>query len=169
MSRIPHHRAFPSISGGVRMNERMLMHWFDRRLTAGACFVLTALASGCGADVNTPPAPPAHVTTSGPPTFPPSPPATPSAFIWAMVVDPSGICIAGATIQVVSGPGAGQTFVQDSDCDAWAYSGGVWFGNLVSGVTMTLRASAVGYNAMEKTAVAASSGQAVEFDLSPLP
>jgi hypothetical protein len=84
------------------------------------------------------------------------------------VVDESGICIAGATIYVVSGPDAGQTFVQDSDCDAWSYSGGVFFGNLSAGVTMTLRASAAGYGSMERTIVAEPSGQAVEFDLTPI-
>jgi hypothetical protein len=84
------------------------------------------------------------------------------------VVDPSGVCIAGATIYVVSGPYAGQTFVQDAECDAWSYSGGVWFGGLASGTTMVLRASAAGYTTVEKTAVAVSSGQAVEFDLDPI-
>jgi hypothetical protein len=92
-----------------------------------------------------------------------------SAFIWAMVVAQSGACISGGTIYVVSGPAAGHTFVQDSDCDAWAYSGGVLFSSLAVGTTMTLRASAPGYYSVEKTAVATTSGQAVEFVLDPIP
>ena len=136
-------------------------------LTSLMCFVLAIGAAGCFGDAS--PAEPRQLQTPGSPIMPPPSLASGPAFIWALVVDPSGVCIAGATIYVVSGPFADQTFVQDSNCDAWAYSGGVWFGNLAEGVTMTLRASAAGYTSVEKTAVAASWGQAVEFDLSPVP
>jgi hypothetical protein len=134
------------------------------RLTKLACIVLAILASGCFDDVSAP----RQGETLGSPNIPTLTASSGAGFIWALVVDPSGVCIAGATIYVVSGPYAGQTFAQDSNCDAWSYSGGVWFG-LDVGVTMTLRASAAGYTPMEKTAVAASSGQALEFDLSPIP
>lgn len=85
-----------------------------------------------------------------------------------MVVDDAGGCIPQATITVLSGPISG-TFVQDSDCDAWSASGGVWFMNLASGTTMRLRANAPGYLPLEKTVVAAVSGQAVDFALDPVP
>lgn len=91
------------------------------------------------------------------------------AFIWVLVLAPSGACIPGGTIYVVGGPAAGRTFLQDSDCTAWAYSGGVLFRGLSVGATMTLRASAPGYSSVEKTAVAATWGQAVEFGLDPIP
>ena len=111
---------------------------------------------------------PTVTPTARPPTSEGSSPSN-FAFIWALVVAPSGACIHGATITVVSGPSAGKTFLQDSECDAWSYSGGVLFRNLATGVSMTLRASASGYYSMEKTAVAAPSGQALEFDLIPIP
>ena len=131
---------------------------FCVRLMRSACFGLAIVASGCFDSATSEPRradTPASLV-SGP------------GFVWALVVDPSGACIAGATIYVVSGPYEGRTFAQDSNCDAWAYSGGVWFA-LSVGTTVTLRASAPGYTSVEKTAVAASSGRAVEFDLSPIP
>jgi hypothetical protein len=122
----------------------------------GICLALTTIALTPAPELDATP-PPSPTSRSG------------SAFIWALVVDQSGICIAGGTIYVVSGPSAGQTFVQDPYCDAWSYSGGVFFGDLSPGVTMTLRASAPGYESLERMAVAASWGQAVEFDLTPVP
>jgi hypothetical protein len=133
----------------------MLISRFSRALTAGAACVI--IASSCSDVVSAPPVVRSHAA------------ATSSAFIWALVVDPSGGCITGATIYVVSGPGAGQTFVQDPYCDAWSYSGGVWFESLEPGTTMTLRATAPGYSSMEKTVTAVTSGQATEFDLDHVP
>ena len=142
----------------------MLTARFGVRLMKHACFALAIVTSGCfDAGIT----PPRYIDAPESPGGPTLPTASGSGFIWALIVDPSGVCIAGATIYVVSGPYAGQTFVQDSQCDAWAYSGGVWFGGLAVGTTMTLRASAAGYTSVEQTAVAASSGQAVEFDLNP--
>jgi len=130
---------------------------FFRRVSCGACLFLALFASSC---VDTATAPTGQLGAGR---------WSSSGFIWALIVDPSGGCIPGASVYVVSGPYAGQTFEQDSECDAWSYSGGVFFSNLPVGETMTLRASAAGYASMEKTAVAATSGQAVEFDLTPLP
>jgi hypothetical protein len=70
-----------------------------------------------------------------------------------MVVDAGGVCIVGATVQVVGGQGIGPGVVQDADCDAWSYSGGVLFGNLVPGVEMTIRATTPGGRVQEKTVV----------------
>jgi hypothetical protein len=70
-----------------------------------------------------------------------------------MVVDETGVCIVGATVQVVSGQGLGQTITQTTPCDAWAYDGGVVFRDLTPGAEMTLRASAPGYATQEKTVV----------------
>jgi hypothetical protein len=99
-----------------------------------------------------------------PPTAPgsPTPPVTTidsSMFVWAMVVDESGVCIVGATVRVVRGQGLGQEITQSTPCDAWAYDGGAVFDDLTPGVEMTLRASAAGYAAQEKTVVPASGPQ----------
>ena len=88
------------------------------------------------------------------PTAPgPLPAPAAGTFLWGMVVDESGVCIAGATVQVVSGQGLGQSMTQITPCDAWSYDGGVMFRDLTPGVEITLRASASGYAAQEKTVV----------------
>ena len=51
-----------------------------------------------------------------------------------MVVDEGGACIAGATVQVVSGQAVGQSTTQITPCDAWSYGGGVTFHGLTPGV-----------------------------------
>jgi len=76
-----------------------------------------------------------------------------------MVVDESGVCIVGATVQVVNGQGVGQSNTQVTPCDAWSYDGGVMFRDLTPDVEMTLRASAPGYAAQEKTVVPSLGGQ----------
>lgn len=141
-----------------------------RMLIGAACVVVATIAFGCAEPSEPPtPLPPSGThpdTVRGPGSgmqFFAGP-----AFIWAMVIADSGACIPEGTIYVVSGPGAGVTFVQDSDCDAWGYSGGVMFTGLPVGATMTLRASAPGYSSIEKTAIAATSGQAVEFELAKI-
>lgn len=87
----------------------------------------------------------------------PTPTSTPSSltWLWAMVVDETGLCIAGATVEVVRGQGAGQRITQTTPCDAWAFDGGVVLTNLTPGVEMTLRASASGFAAQEKSVVPA--------------
>jgi hypothetical protein len=76
-----------------------------------------------------------------------------------MVVDEAGVCIVGATVQVVRGQSLGQSITQTTPCDAWAYDGGVVFKDLTPGVEMTLRASASGYAAQETTVVPSSGPQ----------
>ena len=115
-------------------------------------FTLTILATlsllGCSHG-NTQPlstAPSPLVTTS-------APTAGSLTSLWGMVVDETGVCIVGATVQVVRGQGVGQGITQTTPCDAWAYDGGVVFRDLTPGVEMTLRASASGYAALERTVV----------------
>ena len=96
-----------------------------------------------------------------------APAASSLAFLWTMVVDPTGVCIVGATVEVVRGQGLGQTITQTTPCDAWAYDGGVLFKDLTPGVEMTLRASASGYASQERTVVPSSGPQmALLFALS---
>jgi hypothetical protein len=100
-------------------------------------------------------------TAPGPPvpTASPAPPASSLTFLWAMVVDTTGVCIVGATVEVVRGQGLGQTITQTTPCDVWAYEGGVLFKDLIPGVEMTLRASASGYASQERTVVPSSGPQ----------
>jgi hypothetical protein len=70
-----------------------------------------------------------------------------------MVIDESGVCIPGATIQAVRGQAVGPPITQTTPCSSWDYDGGVTFKDLKPGVEMTLGASAAGYAAQEKTVV----------------
>jgi hypothetical protein len=82
-------------------------------------------------------------------------------WVWAKVVDESGVCIDGATIQVVRGQSMGPNITQATPCNAWGDEfpslGGVVFKDLTPGVEMTLRASASGRSAIE-TSVTPSLG-----------
>ena len=73
------------------------------------------------------------------------------AMLSGLVVTESGVCIVGATVEVVRGQGLGQSITQTTPCDAWGYSGGFVFSNLSPGVEMTLRAGAPGYASQEMT------------------
>jgi len=102
----------------------------------------------------------------------PAPTAGPgySAFVFAMVVEDSGNCLDGATIQVVRGQSAGLSVQQTTPCDVWDADGGVWFSNLVPGAAMTLRATAPGWSPLEKIVVPSPGAQvAVVFELRRTP
>lgn len=92
---------------------------------------------------------------------PPSPVPSPPGFLWVMAVDGSGICVADATVEVVRGQGVGQIATQSTPCAIWDYDGGIFFLGLTPGVEMTLRASAPGYAAQEKTVTPTSGGGTV--------
>jgi hypothetical protein len=119
----------------------------------------TLILSGCSQGVPTIPAP--TPTASTPESM------SPEAWVWVMVIDGSGVCVEGATVQVVSGQGpVGESITQDTPCNAWS-DGGVAFRNLTEGVGMTLRASASGYTPQEKTVIAASGvHNAIFFEMS---
>ena len=97
-------------------------------------------------------------SASGPlSSMPSSPTANPApanglTFVWAMVIDNSGACIPGGTVEVVAGQGFGQRLAQ-APCDAWSHDGGVVFRDLTPGRQMTMRASAPGYDSEEKIVV----------------
>jgi hypothetical protein len=78
------------------------------------------------------------------------------AWLWVKVVDESGVCIDGATIQVVRGQRLGPSITQETPCNAWSVEGGVFFRDLTPGVEMTLRASASGRVALETTVIPTS-------------
>jgi hypothetical protein len=76
-----------------------------------------------------------------------------NASFWVVVVDSTGACIPGASVQVVSGPGRGQTITQSSPCDASRPAHGMILNDLSPGVQSTLRASAPGYATQEKSVI----------------
>lgn len=83
-----------------------------------------------------------------------------------MVVDPSGACIPGATVQVVAGQAVGDPITQQTPCSVWDYAGGVEYHNLAAGVSMTFRATAPGYAVEEKTITPFAGPQTV-IDFAP--
>jgi hypothetical protein len=70
-----------------------------------------------------------------------------------MVISESGACIVGATVQVVQGDALGETITQTTPCDAWGYDGGFVITGVLSGVPVTLRASAAGYASQNLTVI----------------
>jgi hypothetical protein len=83
-----------------------------------------------------------------------------------MVVDGSGVCIAGAKVLVIEGQRAGESLAQATPCDVWDYANGFYFEDLVPGIPMTLRVSAPGYADMEQK-VSPTSGAQTAFLFTP--
>lgn len=129
------------------------MRLAERSIVRTLCIAALTTVAGASCHDATEPAPfgPAVGTE---PSIPSGP-----AFLWVMVVASSGICLEGATIEVVSGQRAGEKITQKTPCDAWSYDGGVTFQNLTAGLPMTLRATAPGYSVQEQTIVPASGPQ----------
>ena len=100
--------------------------------------VVTLGLGACSPDTPTGPTPPSPV-----------PPAR-LTWLWGMVVDKYGSCIAGATVQVVDGQGApGPRIQQTLPCNAWDASNGFAIRSLTPGEELTLRAEAPGYAPLE--------------------
>jgi hypothetical protein len=72
-------------------------------------------------------------------------PPTGSARLWVMVIDESGVCIDGATIQIVGAEGAGDPIPQLTPCSAWDVDGGLLLTGLAPDEEVTLRGAARGY------------------------
>jgi hypothetical protein len=109
---------------------------------------ILALATLCGCSADTSDRLP---TVPAPPLA--NPPASSSGIIWVMVLDErgSGVCLPGATIQIVEQSGkAGETIFQEP-CSVWDFGGGVLLKGLTSGVEVRLRASAAGYVTQDKS------------------
>jgi hypothetical protein len=100
----------------------------------------------------------------------PTNPPTDSGDVWIllMVVDPYGVCIPGATIQVVAGQDVGAPITQETPCEVWGDWGGVEYRHLTAGVPMTLRATATGYATEEKT-ITPRGGPVSAIFFAPLP
>lgn len=99
---------------------------------------------------------------------PPPQPSNNLVALWGIVVTPSGVCIEGATVEVVGGPVLlGQKATQTTPCDLTRFSGGFMFDEAVpAAIEMTLRASAPGYVSQEQTVETGSEG-IITFSLVP--
>jgi hypothetical protein len=96
-------------------------------------------------------------------------PAPATAFLVALVVDASGFCIVGATVQVVGGQSVGTTMTQTESCGPWDYGAEIIFSGLTPGVEMVLLVSAPGYSSRVITVTPSTGPQtAVQFWLSPI-
>jgi hypothetical protein len=106
--------------------------------------ILTLTLLGCSRET---------ATQSPNPPIPsaPSAPAPVASSLWGMVLDESGGCIEGASVEVVRGQGVGQRITQETPCGYWDYGGGFILRNLAPDVELTIRASAFGYGAQDKT------------------
>jgi hypothetical protein len=80
-------------------------------------------------------------------------------WLWGFVVDGSGVCIDGATVEVIGGQHLGERITQETPCSVWDYGGGFEFHGLTPGVEMIIRASAPGYAPLVKSVTPYSGGQ----------
>ena len=99
---------------------------------------------------------------------PAPPPSTGSPLLWVMVINESGGCIEGATIQIIGADGPGDPIPQTTPCTAWDVDGGLLLtdSDLTLGVEVTLRGAAVGYAPHEMTFLPMGVSQAVFIILS---
>jgi hypothetical protein len=117
---------------------------------------------GCSPDAPSPSSP----NPATPASASPSPTAATNGWIWAMAVDNGGACIADATFEVVSGQGPiGGIIRQQTPCGVWDYDGGVNLRNLTIGVAVTLRATAPGYNTVQRSVAPKVAGTVEAFEL----
>ena len=105
----------------------------------GVAILVVALA-GCSSES----VPRIPTAPASPVPAPPAPP-TGSALLWVMVIGDSGVCIDGATIQIVRAEGAGEPIPQKTPCGAWDDDGGLLLKDLTPGVELTLLGAASGY------------------------
>ena len=82
------------------------------------------------------------------------------------VLDGSGVCIRGAMVEIVAGPGMGRTSGQPDTCNASSEDGFVFVG-LPLGATVTLRATAPRYQPKVSAIVVTAGGGPVQLVLQP--
>lgn len=99
----------------------------------------------------------------------PAAPLTPTGpgYLWGHVLDASGVCIPGAMVEIVDGPGAGRRVTQSAACNAWDYVAGFEFSGLGIGKTVRLRATAAGHRPDEIVVVTQDGGAPIQFELMP--
>jgi hypothetical protein len=89
-----------------------------------------------------------------------------SGFIWGEVFTESGVCIRGAMVEIVEGPSVGRKSGQPDNCSIWGEEG-FWFDGLPVGATVTLRATASGYQPEDSAVGVPNGGRPVQFFLQP--
>ena len=132
-----------------------------------ALFCVLVLATACGSDIALSPTP----LRSPSPSPTPVRPVTVDALVVSAENPNGGLCIAGATVEVTAGQSVGKRMTVTDMCDVWgdASGGEANFTDLTDGVPMTLRASATGYVAQERTVVPGVAPGPVVFALSRTP
>ena len=102
------------------------------------------------------------------PPAPPAPPTSPYPLLWVMVIDASGGCIEGATIQIVRAGDASDPIPQSTPCSVWDVDGGLLLTDLPRDEELTLRGAAPGYAPREMRFLPVSGGSfgAVFIELS---
>ena len=119
------------------------------RFASIICLTLSILGCSQNSTQRSPTAPTPPVATSPPPPALPPQPSNRYA-LWGVVVTPSGVCIEGATVEVVGGPELlGQKVAQTLPCDFRRTTGGFEFDD-VPPATMSLRGSAPSYASQEQ-------------------
>jgi hypothetical protein len=113
--------------------------------------VLVALATSACSEESDPAATFRYPTAPHPLGLPPSSGSSSLTILLGMIIGDSGQCIDSASVRVLDGQRAGQQRMQETPCDAWAYSGGFEFDSLAAGIPMTLHASAPGYVDLDST------------------
>jgi hypothetical protein len=88
-----------------------------------------------------------------------------SGFLWGQVFgEDAALCLEGGMVEIVAGPGKGLKSGQPDTCDPWSYDG--WFLNdLQLGATVTLRATAPGYQPKDSVVVVPAGGYPIQFVL----
>jgi hypothetical protein len=98
------------------------------RFASIICVTLSIV--GCSDSTQRSPTVPTPPAQPSPPQPPPQPSPHPSnrVTLWGIVVDPSGVCIEGATVEVIAGPVlVGQKAMQTLPCNLVVGTGGFWF------------------------------------------
>jgi hypothetical protein len=148
-------------------------------------YAFTLLAAsmlyGCSGE-STPPLPTVPVAPDAPdgleaPAVPTPNPSAPtggagvpgSGILWVLVVEASGRCITGASVQLVVDQRVVSSGTQTTPCDVWSGDGGVLFRGLTFGDSITVRASHLSHGAREVTATPTVNLQAVEIVLGSTP
>jgi hypothetical protein len=130
--------------------------------------IITLATAACGGSPPTAPTPPATQPASPVPAPPaPTPPAPTregTGSLVVMVLQASGACILGATVQILENANAVQSATQTEECSYWDYGPLLSFKNLPIG-EMTVRASAAGYVTSEVTATPSISREPVIITL----
>lgn len=81
--------------------------------------------------------------------LPPDPPSRLASLHVVVIEEGTDLCILGAKVEIVSGPGTGQSIIQDDWCDLYFQNGDHFLRDLIPDAWMIVRASASGYAAKE--------------------